>query len=132
MEPTRDYHAAKKAPRTQALEKWLLQCETTFAEAGKLQLAEIQDNKALYDFILAIRSIGSAYASAYQVYVDSKLEEDTDIPSLYDAVERFRNNLRLTRATSRSYTHTAFVTLQGEEATKLSADSAGSAEERPQ
>ncbi|ERF72675.1 hypothetical protein EPUS_07468 [Endocarpon pusillum Z07020] len=65
--------------------------------------------------------------------MDSKLEEEASIPTLYNAVERFRNNLRLTRATStKSSLHTLFTaTLQEEEASELAADSAASAEKAP-
>jgi hypothetical protein len=67
----------------------------------------------------------------YQVHVDTKLEEGTDIPTLYDAVERFRNNLRLNRATTKAYSHTAFATLQEQEATELSAESADTVPSKP-
>ncbi len=114
LELSRELQALKKAPRAQALDKWLLQWETIYAEAEDLNLADIQDHKALYDFIFAIKSVDSAYASAYQVYVDTKLEDEDaeeSIPTLYDAVERFRNNLRLNRASTKTYTHSAFATL---------------------
>lgn len=78
-----------------------------------------------YDFVLAIKEVDAVYASAYQVYVDTKLEEDdAPIPTLYDTVERFRNHLRLNRATTKSYRHTAFATLQGKDPAELAADSA--------
>jgi hypothetical protein len=59
------YHALKKAPRAQGTEHWLQQWETTYAEAEKLNLAEIQDHKALYDCIQASKAIDPAYANAY-------------------------------------------------------------------
>jgi hypothetical protein len=65
LELAREYQALKKAPRAQSLDSWLQLWETIFAEAEKLQLAEIQDNKALYDFILAIKGVDTAYANAY-------------------------------------------------------------------
>ncbi|KAF7511348.1 hypothetical protein GJ744_004913 [Endocarpon pusillum] len=99
----------------------------------KTLLADIQDNKTLYDFVLAIKSVNAAYGSAYQVYVDTKLQEGTAFPILYDAVERFRNNLRLSRATSKSSsTHIAFATFKGEEPAELAADSTAIAPLAPQ
>ena len=44
------------------------------------------------------------------------------IPTLYDAVERFRNNIRLSRATAKPTAHTAFATLQGEPPSEPSAE----------
>jgi hypothetical protein len=109
------YHALKKASRAQGTEHWLQQWETTYAEAEKLNLAEIQDHKALYDFIQASKAIDPAYANAYQVYVDTKLEDDANnVPTLYNPVEQFRNNIRTNRAASKLNSHTAYATLQGE------------------
>lgn len=112
LELAREYEALQKAPRGgQHLERWLMHWETTCAEAEKLNLAEVQDNKALYDFILAIKGVDPAYASAYQVHVDNKFEEDpTAVPTLTDAVERFRNNLRFLQATSRPSSHLTALT----------------------
>jgi hypothetical protein len=93
------YNALKKAPRAQGTGHWLQQWETTYAEAEKLNLAEIQVHKALYDFIQASKAIDPAYANAYQVYVDTKLEDDANnVSTLYNAVERFRNNIHTDRA----------------------------------
>ncbi len=44
-----------------------------------MRLAKIEDNKALYDFILAIKSVNAAYTGEYQVYMDTKLQEGIDI-----------------------------------------------------
>lgn len=116
LELARAYQALKKAPKAQSLDSWLLLWETTYARAEELNLAEIQDHKALYDFLQATKSVDAAWASAYMVQVDMALETDTNIPTLYDVVERFRNVLRLDRATSKAPSHTAFATLQGEAA----------------
>jgi hypothetical protein len=73
-------------------------------------LTDKQNNKALYDFILAIKSVDPAYLSAYQVHVDTKLEDDSAVPTLYNAVEKFRNNIRLSRATSKLSSYATFAT----------------------
>lgn len=115
LELAREYEALKKAPRACQVERWLMQWETTCAWAEKLNLAEVQDNKALYDFILAIKSVDPAYASAYQVYVDNKAEEDpTSVPTLADAVGRFRNNVRFMQALSKPSSHASLAACQGE------------------
>lgn len=61
------YVALKKVPKTQHIDKYLMQWETTYASAEKIKLAEIQDDKTFYDFVQAIITIDSAYANAYQV-----------------------------------------------------------------
>ena len=105
IELSRELQALKKGPRGQSLDAWLLQWETTFAQAEKLNLADIQDQKALYDFMQATKSVDPAYAGAYQIYVDSMLEQGGNVPTFYDTVERFRNNLRLSPATSISHSY---------------------------
>jgi hypothetical protein len=117
------YNALKKAPRAQGTGHWLQQWETTYAEAEKLNLAEVQDHKALYDFIQASKAIDPAYPKACQVYVDTKLEDDANnVPTLYNAVERFRNNTHTDRAVSKAKSHAAFATLQGQAQSEVPAD----------
>jgi hypothetical protein len=123
LQLVQEYNALKKAPRAQGTEHWLQQWETTYAEAEKLNLAEIQDHKALYDFIQASKAIDPTYANAYQVYVDTKLEDDVNnVPTLYNAVEQFCNNICTNRAASKPNTYTPFATLQGEAPSELTVD----------
>ena len=132
IELARDLYALKKAPRGQSLDKWLLHWETTFAEAEKLNLADIQDHKALYDFIQATKSVDPAYASGYQIHVNTMIGEGGKIPTLYDAVERFRNNARLNRAAPKSSIYAlSFATLQGESAAEPSTTKASSKPSAP-
>ena len=110
----RELQTLKKAPRGQVLDKWLLQWETTFTEAEKLNLADIQDYKALFDFIQATKEVDAAYANGYQIHVNSRIQEGGIVPTFYDAVEAFRNNLRLQRATPKTASYSSFATFQGE------------------
>ena len=89
IELSRELQALKKAPRGQVLDKWLLQWEMTFTEAEKLNLADIQDYKALFDFIQATKDVDAAYANGYQIYVNSRIQEGGIVPTFYDAVEAF-------------------------------------------
>ena len=92
--------------------------------SASIQFAEIQDNKALFDSTLAIKSVDTAYASVCQIYAGNKVEEATAISSSYTAAERFRNNLQVNRASTKTYTHSAFATFQGKEAAEFSLESA--------
>jgi hypothetical protein len=86
--------------KAQSTEHWLQQWEITYAEADKHKLAVTRDHRAVYNFMQAIKAIDPAYASAYQIAVYTLLADDTvGAPTLYDAVERFRKNLLLNRAT---------------------------------
>jgi hypothetical protein len=120
----KDYQALKKPPTTTGVEKWLQQWETTYAEAERLNLPEILDHRALFDFLMAARSLDSTYVGAYHVACEEKLETDpATTPSLYDAVEKVRNYLRLAKSLSKSTaSHTAFSSFQGEIPNELEAE----------
>jgi hypothetical protein len=52
LQLTQEYNALKTAPgKAQGTERWLQPWEITYAEADKHNLAEIQDYRAVYDFI---------------------------------------------------------------------------------
>jgi hypothetical protein len=121
----REYEALKKISRNQSSEQWLQQWETTYAEAERIKLPEIQDHRALFDFLMAAKSLDPTYVGAYHVRCLEKLETDpATAPSLYDAVANARNYLRLITATktSTAVSHTAFSSFQNEGPIELSAE----------
>ena len=67
----------------------------TFTEAERLNLADVQDHKAVYNFIQATKSVDSAYVNEYQIHVDACIQRGIEISTFYDAVKGFRNNLCL-------------------------------------
>ena len=112
LELVRAYQTLKKTTKAQSLDNWLLLWETTYFKTEELNLAEIQDHKALYDFLQTTKNVDAAWASAYMVQVNITLETDTNIPTLYDVIECFRNVLRLDRTNSKTQpSHTTFATL---------------------
>jgi hypothetical protein len=85
---SRRYQELKQAPRSQQVEKWLQQWEKTYTECKILQLAEVQEEKLIYDFILIIKNIDPAYATSYQVNVDHQIKLN-QIPTIFDVVEDY-------------------------------------------
>src|SRR5207248_4526993 len=85
-------------------------------EAKKLELPEVQDDRPLYDFLLAIKSLEPTFAVTHEVLIAQKTKEDQDLPTFYDLVEDFRNHRRITQTTTTKPSHSAFVTFQGETA----------------
>jgi hypothetical protein len=76
-------------------------------------LNEINDHQALYDFLGAMRSLSPMHAAAIEASLDLQIDKNTEIPTFYELVGRFRNHLRLRRATNNTI-QTSFATLQGE------------------
>jgi hypothetical protein len=112
----REYNALKRNSKGQSVDKWLSLWESTYAEAVKIKLNEINDHQALYDFLGAMKSLAPMHAAAVEASLDVQIDKNTDIPTFNEIVGRFRNHLRLRRATSNT-TQTSFATLQGESQT---------------
>jgi Reverse transcriptase (RNA-dependent DNA polymerase) len=114
LELIRQYQELKKAPRSQYIDGWLLKWEKTYTEAEKLALPDVQDDRATYDFLLAVKSIDSVYAATHEVLLNEKLKTKEKLPTVHEAIADFRNHLRLNRAADKSYSHSAFATYNGE------------------
>jgi hypothetical protein len=91
---------------------WLLQWECLSTEAIKLNLLDIQGSQPLYDFISAVKSLDESWAAAQQALLDPVVEANGQLPSLKTMIERYRNNIRSSKAISKQQTHSAFVSQQ--------------------
>ncbi len=114
LELSREYRALQKVPKSQSLDKYFQLWETTYAECEKINLPEIQDHAAICDFVTMIKTLEPAYWGAYEVNLNDKIDARINVPTLYEAVEKFQNSLCLSQASSKAASHTAFATLQGE------------------
>jgi hypothetical protein len=116
LEVTRRYREMLRGPKAQQHEKWLQQYERTYAEAVKIKLPDVQDDRPLYDFLDALRSTDMAYVSGREAVLADRMERNDTPPSVKDLLENYRNHLRTARArisASKGSSHTAFATLQG-------------------
>jgi hypothetical protein len=103
MEPTditrslvliKEYQALKRAPWSTEMERWLMRWEAVYAEALSIDLPDVKGNRAMWDFLIAVKAFDSSWASAYQTGIELGLRKDpNDYPSLTDALEVYRNNL---------------------------------------
>jgi hypothetical protein len=104
------YTKLKLYTKREPPEQWLQSWEETYLEAKKLNLPNVANNRATYDFLQAIYPLDATFASANEVYI-SKAKE---IPNVLDLIEEFRNHLRLHIATTDfADSHLAFATLRG-------------------
>jgi hypothetical protein len=105
-----------RGPRAQQQEKWLQQYKRTYAEAVKIKLPEVQDDRLLYDFLDALRSTDMAYVSGREAVLADRIERNDAPLSVKDLLKNYRNYLRTARArisASKGFSHTEFATLQG-------------------
>lgn len=116
LEAARQYRELQTAPNRQNTEVWLQSWEKMYTEAKKLDLPDVQKDRAIHDFLRAIKSIDSAFANTHEILIDEKISENQPIPTIFDLISRFRNHLRLDRETTQlpTHDHSAFATLNGE------------------
>lgn len=123
LEVTRQYRELQTPPKRQNPEVWLQRWEKIYTDAKELDLPDIQKDRAIYDFLCAIKSIDSAFANTYEILLNEKMSEKQPIPAIFDLISKFRNHLRLDEETTKfpAYEHSAFATFNSKEApwTKL-------------
>jgi hypothetical protein len=116
MELARKYRDLQRGAVNQQPDRWLLDWEKTYADAERLKLPEVQEERPLYDFLNAIRSIDTAFTAGREAVIEERIRKGEGLPSVYDMIEEYRNHQRISQATSNafSYSHSAFATFQGE------------------
>src|ERR1700709_881527 len=116
----RQYTKLKTWNKRQDVETWLKEWETTYTTAKKLKLAEVFDERPLYDFIFAISSMDSAFAGIQENQLDDRIASDLPLPTLYSLIEKFRNHRRRTESLNpkSGASHSAFASLGGENETR--------------
>ena len=114
IELTKQYNSLLKAPKTQGIDAWLQRWEKIYADAVNIKLADVQDEKPLYDFLTALSDRDPMFASVQENSFEEKLYAKTPLPSMYELLERYRNHMRVHRASTTTDTHNAFASYQGE------------------
>jgi hypothetical protein len=118
LELARQYQELKKAPRNNQIDPWLSRWETTYKEAEKLALPDVQEDRATYDFLQAVKSLDSNYAVTHEIFISEKIKKNEALPSVHEAVADFRNYLCLNRASSKTSSRSTFATWNGEPQSK--------------
>jgi hypothetical protein len=110
LEVIHRYTKLKQYTKREEPEQWLRSWEETYSEAKKLNLPDVANNRATYDFLQAIYPLDATFASANEVHISKSKE----IPNVLDLIEEFRNHLRLHEAPRSIFdSHSAFTTLRG-------------------
>lgn len=93
------------------MENWLQAWERIYEEYKTLNLPDVADIRAVYDFLLIVTAVDPIYGGIQKALVSEKISKDPDsAPTLHDAIEGYRNHLRLTRAvTAKVSSHSAFA-----------------------
>ena len=113
-ELVRQYNELKKAPWSQNIEKWLQTWERVYKQCMSQELPDVTGDRPIFDFLTAIRGVDSSYADAQEVHVIDKIESG-HTPTIFDIIEKYRDHQRMIKSTTKSASHTAFATFQGEQ-----------------
>jgi hypothetical protein len=92
------YEKLRKAPQSQNLETWLRQWEITYTECKELKLAEVDDDRPLYDFLNAITSVDAEFSKIWMIKIETRTQKGKELPDIHELIEYFRNNRRLSTA----------------------------------
>jgi hypothetical protein len=84
------YRKLQKAPKSRNLDSWLHSWELTYADARSINLPDVAGDRAVMDFLLAIKDTHTAFYS----YWAGEIEHTETAPTLPDLVNKFRQRMR--------------------------------------
>jgi hypothetical protein len=107
------YTALKVYNKKQSIEKWLNNWRNVYKLAEQLKLPDVQEFRAHYDFVQAIKPISSSFAGALEVDLIRKERKEEPAPSIIDLIEEFKEHYRMQQVASSTSTanNSAFTTL---------------------
>ena len=117
MELVRKYREIQRGPVNQQIDHWILEWEKICTDAEQLNIAEVQEERPLYDFLNAIRYVDAGFVTGREGVIEERIRKNEGLPTVHDMIEEYRNHLRILQVgkkSSYSSTHTAFATFQGE------------------
>jgi hypothetical protein len=107
------YTALKAYDATQSMDKWLNSWRNIYKLAEQLELPDVQEFRAHYDFVQAIKPISSSFAGALEVKLIRKERKGKAAPSIIDLIEEFKEHYHMQQASpATTANNSAFATLQ--------------------
>ncbi|KAF2801243.1 uncharacterized protein BDZ99DRAFT_403774, partial [Mytilinidion resinicola] len=106
----------KHYPAERTIEKWLMDWETLYSDASRLQLPEAIGNRAQIDFLLSLMGKHPEFAGYWRQEMIRRTDAKESAPSLADLVSKFRMQRHEKLASQGKDSHSAYATtLQGQE-----------------
>lgn len=88
------YQKLKKAPKSQDLDNWLRTWEKVYHECTKINLPDVQGDRAVRDFLRAVATTIPEFSTYWINDISKTKALGQDPPDLYRIVELFRNHRR--------------------------------------
>jgi hypothetical protein len=108
LELISQYQKLKKAPRSQNLDNWIKQWETTYTDCKEFDLPDVAKTRVLYDFLNANQETAADFAGIWIVRIQEREQTGEEIPDLYKILEYFQNHMRVRIAHKAQISHSAF------------------------
>jgi hypothetical protein len=106
------------------MDKWLNSWRNIYKLAEQLKLPDVQEFRAHYDFVQAIKPISSSFAGALELDLIRKERKGEDAPSIIDLIEEFKEHYRMHQASpATTANNSAFATLQSNSNSNSNSDS---------
>ena len=113
------YRSLLRTPRNMNPEDWIRKWENIYSECTQADIAEIQGNRPIRDFIQSVRNITPSFADYWSIKL-TELTGNPDtavsIPDLPHLLIQYRNWIRATKVTrsDQNNSHISFGTFQGQ------------------
>jgi len=94
LELSRKYGKLKKSPKNQDITEWLYTWEKVYHECHKINLPDVQQGRAVRDFLSAVSSITPEFAAIWSAETRKAHKEARTLPNLFEVVEEYRDYRR--------------------------------------
>jgi hypothetical protein len=92
------YAKVKTGPKNQNFEVWLQEWEKTYNDCKKIDLPDVQGDRAIRDFLMAVEPVSPNWALTWRVEFDKHDWAEDHVISISRLVEIYRNYRRLEAA----------------------------------
>jgi hypothetical protein len=94
LELSRKYNKLKKTPKNQDITEWLYTWEKVYHECHKINLPDVQQGRAVRDFLSAVSSIAPEFAAIWSAEAKKARKEGKAQLDLFEVVEEYRDYRR--------------------------------------
>jgi hypothetical protein len=94
LELSRKYGKLKKTPKNQGITEWLYTWEKVYYECHKISLPDVQQGRAVRDFLGAISPITPEFAAIWSAKAKKAQKEERMQLDLFEVVEEYRDYRR--------------------------------------
>ena len=113
------YRSLLQTPRNVNPEDWIRKWENIYSECRQADIAEVQGNRPIRDFIQSVRNIAPSFADYWSIKINEltgELNNVISIPDLPHLLIQFRNWIRSNQITqsNRGSNHISFGIFQGQ------------------